>query len=275
MKFRFLLAFLSVIFFLPAIGQNDQDTALKKACLAQVQHKNWNNAIEDCGKAAELGSPAAGAVLGRIYEKGLHGQKNLAQAANWYELAAQNGSKEAAYRLAELWLTPNTGLGYEPAKAAIYLEKAYHNGHTKSGLALAAMLRAGRDIPANYEAAFRIYQDLSKKSREAAYQSGKMLSAGQGIDKNPKKAFYYYKIAAQAGLIKAQRDLGLAYFEGAGHAQSLMDAYEWLDIAAFQGDMEAAAALRLVENEVDESVARKARSKARAWLCENKNMACR
>ncbi len=257
------------------MAQNPEDSLAKKLCLEQVQQKNWAYAIDDCTRAAKAGSAAAGAILGRIYEKGLHGAKDMDKAILWYEMAIENGSGEAAYRLAELWLTPNKGLGYEPTKAAIYLEKAYHNGHVKSGLALAAMLRAGRDIPANYEAAFRIYQDLAKKSREANYQSGKMLSAGQGTDKNLKKAFFYYQIAAKAGLVKAQRDLGLAYWAGEGHKPSLTEAYQWLDIAAFQGDREAAAALRLLENEIDEAIARKGRQKSRHWLCENKNKACR
>lgn len=269
MKIRFLFIFLGLFLFPLALAENTDSQNLKKTCLMQSQQKSWDKAIETCRKAAEAGSSAAAALLGRIYEKGLYQKPDLPQAQYWYEIAAEGGSKEAAYRLAELWLTPNTGLGYEPQKAAYYLEKAYHNGHVKAGLALAAMLRTGRDITTNYPAAFRIYQDLSSTSREANYQSGKMLMSGQGGKKDEKQAFKHYHIAAKAGHIAAQRDLGLAYFEGMGVEKSLFDAYKWLDIATFQGDMEAASALHILEETIAEEQAMAARKAARNWLCEN------
>ncbi len=275
MKFRFLFIFFNIFLFAPIWAQSLDTDIFKKACLKQVQQKNWDNAVQECHKAAQHGSKAAATILGRIFEKGLQGKIDLEKATHWYELAAQKGSKEAAYRLAELRLTPNSALGFNPKKAAPYLEKAYQNGHIKAGLLLASMLQAGQHIPTDHEAAFNIYQNLSSQSREANYQSGKMLMAGQGIEKDEEKAFQYYMIAAKAGLVKAQKDLGLAYFEGSAVQISLFDAYKWLDIASFQGDMEAASALHIIENEIDEDTAYQARKAARFWLCENKQMACK
>lgn len=245
---------------------NDQ---AKQDCLTQVQQKNWDKAIIECTAASEQGSAASAAILGRIYEKGLGDHKNLEKAAEWYDYAAHHNSANAAYRLAELWLTPDSGLGYEPEKAAIYLELAYQNGHVKAGLAFARMLRDGRYIPQNPAAAFRVYENLSTKSRMAAYQTGKMLMAGQGTDKDEKRAVKYYKVAANANLTDAQRDLGLAYWEGSGVEQSNEQAWKWLDIAAFKGDMEAAAKLNELGAQIADVTAQKGRKDARAWLAEN------
>ncbi|MFV0431020.1 MAG: tetratricopeptide repeat protein [Alphaproteobacteria bacterium] len=235
-------------------------------CLKQTQAKDWDKAIIECTTASEQGSGASAAILGRIYDKGLGGHKDIQKAATWYDIAAKNKNKDAAYRLAELWLTPDTGLGYEPATAATYFELAYHNGHTKAGLVLAKMLRDGRYIPQNVNAAFRIYEKLSKKSRLAAYQTGKMLMSGQGTQIDAQKATSYYIIAANADLVDAQRDLGIAYWEGSGIAQSNEKAWLWLDIAAFKGDMEAAAKLNEISGQIPEDTAKKARDKARAWV---------
>ncbi len=268
---RFLSIYLFFIFSFMAVANDSTDGEIaKKACLQQTEQQNWDKALIDCTKASEEDSAAAATILGRIYEKGLHGKADLKQARYWYEQATEGGSKNAAYRLAVLWLTPDKGLGFEPQKAAYYLEKAYENGHVKAGLALAALLRKGQHIPQNNAAAFRIYENLSTQSREANYQSGKMLMSGQGVEQNEQKAFQYYHIAASAGHRDAQRDLGLSYFEGLGVEKSLINAYKWLDIASFQGDMEAAGALRLVEESISEDEAASARKAARNWLCQNK-----
>lgn len=66
-----------------------------------------------------------------------------------------------------------------------------------------------------------------------------MYSVGQGIEVNETRAIFWLKSAAQKGLPKAQKTLGLVYLRGLGVNKDMAEAQRWFGYAAEQGDNEA------------------------------------
>ena len=66
-----------------------------------------------------------------------------------------------------------------------------------------------------------------------------MFENGNGVDKNPKKAFKWYQQAAKKGNVLAQSCLANLYEEGDGVDESPKKACSWYRLAAEQGDTDA------------------------------------
>ncbi len=58
-----------------------------------------------------------------------------------------------------------------------------------------------------------------------------------------KQAVYWYRLAAEQGVARAQYDLGLMYFEGKGVPQDYKQAVYWYRLAAEQGYADAQSSL--------------------------------
>ncbi len=86
---------------------------------------------------------------------------------------------------------------------------------------------------------------------------------GQGVEKDPAKAFAYFKAAAERGFPEAQYNLGICYFNGSGVAKDKKQAVRWCNAAARQG-MLAAQAL-MVRSYVSGTGVEKSPSRALAW----------
>jgi len=63
-----------------------------------------------------------------------------------------------------------------------------------------------------------------------------MYDHGQGVEKDKKKAFEWFKKAAQQNHAIAQRILGVMYDHGQGVEQDKKKAFEWFEKAAIQND---------------------------------------
>ena len=62
-----------------------------------------------------------------------------------------------------------------------------------------------------------------------------MYYSGEGVVKNYKEAFKWYKKAAMQGYAPAQHNLGAMYDKGKGVAKNYKEALTWFKKAAAQG----------------------------------------
>jgi|GEM_PF-3800275 len=85
----------------------------------------------------------------------------------------------------------------------------------------------------------KLLQRAESGEAEAQNKLGTLYYNGQGIAKDLKKAFEWYKKAALQGLSNAQYNLGAMYFDGEGTPQDKTKALEWLEKAAAQGVTES------------------------------------
>ncbi|MBR0672375.1 tetratricopeptide repeat protein [Neoroseomonas soli] len=92
--------------------------------------------------AANLGDPDAQMMVaaGHLYRP--DGGRDAAAALPWLHRAAQQGNKEAQYRLARL-LEAGEGTRREPAWAAVWFQRAAERGHPEAQYALALMQIVG------------------------------------------------------------------------------------------------------------------------------------
>jgi len=147
---------------------------------------------------AEAGDPVSQNRLGTWYEHGTYMKADLAQAAVWYRLAAQNGNAFAQNNLGVLYAR-GVGVPLDKKEAAYWYAKAAEQGHHWAQANLAWI-----------------------------YQYG---TAGEpDID----KALYWLTKAAEGGLAAAQMRLGVLAMQRAASDTERSAAAAWLARAAAQ-----------------------------------------
>ena len=67
---------------------------------------------------------------------------------------------------------------------------------------------------------------------------------------NFEKAYKWYKLASQNGLIKSQKMLAFLYHRGWGVDKDIIKAYMWLNISAAQGDLNSKNLRDEIQNEI-------------------------
>ena len=116
-----------------------------------------------------------------------------------------------------------------------------------------------------FTTALQLFTDLANRGMaEAQINLGMMFESGQGVLQNFDEAIKWYQLAASQGLIKAQEKLnllvskaaaaqvnfglGVAFENGQGVPQDIMEAIRWYQLAADQGLIKAQEKLNLLLN---------------------------
>ncbi len=114
--------------------------------------------------------------------------------------------------------------------------------------ALALLLIAGVQCPADWEAGKRAYEDgdyasaakelaplAEKGNAEAQALLGLMYALGRGFPRDSGRAFRWYKAAADQGNADGEFHLGVMYLYGAGAHKDTAQGLKWLKLSADQG----------------------------------------
>ena len=184
---------------------------------------------ESLAKAAEAGDPVALFEIGARYTEGRGVAVDMAEAANWYKLAADRGSVPAQYRLGNLFEKGN-GVARDLDKALAYYSQAADAGNASAMHNLAVLNASGAKGEPDYAAA---------------------------VD--------WFKKAAELGVSDSQFNLAILYARGNGTAQNLVDSYKWFAIAAKGGDQDAAQKRDEVAKAMRKEQLETARSAAESW----------
>ena len=116
-----------------------------------------------------------------------------------------------------------------------------------------------------FTTALQLFTDLANRGMaEAQINLGMMFESGQGVLQNFDEAIKWYQLAASQGLTKAQEKLnllvskaaaaqvnfglGVAFENGQGVPQDIMEAIRWYQLAADQGLIKAQEKLNLLLN---------------------------
>ena len=201
-------------------------------------------------KAAEQGNAEARRRLGLLYEKGRGVRQDAAQAAVWYRKAAAQGDAEALYRLGRLHAA-GQGVPQDKDQATSLYLQAARQGHYPAQRALAYVYAAGGEHTRNREKE-RFWHDkataeLTRRAQagdeEAQFHLGLTYESGDGVERFPPTAAYWFTKAAMQGNAKAQQCLGSIYRRGDGVRRDAYKALFWYRKAAEQGSVTAQVAL--------------------------------
>jgi len=180
-------------------------------------------------EAAADGDPSAAVEVAARYAEGRLVPRDLAKAAQWYELAAEQDVAVAQYRLASLY-ERGQGVAKNPSVAADWYRRAAEQGNTGAMHNLAVMMSAGVEgVPNRAEAA------------------------------------EWFRAAADRGVEDSQYNLGVIYARGLGQDRNFVESYKWFALAAASGDREAGAHRDEIGSALSIDERANARAAADAW----------
>ncbi|MDO9710179.1 tetratricopeptide repeat protein [Paracraurococcus lichenis] len=191
--------------------------------------------------AAAGGDARAAYLLGQVEEFGLGGRpRRPAEAAAWYDRAAEAGNPWAQFRLANL-LAEGRGARRDPARATALTAQAAGAGHPLAAYNLGMMALRGQGVPRDPNEAAR-WLTLAAEGGvvEAQYTLGTLYLRGDGVPLRLYEGLTWMRQAAQGGYPPAQKAVGRIYMTGLDTmGQDLQEARTWLGLAAGRGDREA------------------------------------
>lgn len=133
--------------------------------------------------------------------------------------------------------------------------KAEH-GDAEAQFSLGLKYSSGHADAHGFAEAVRWYRKAAEQNHSRAqFNLGIMFAQGQGVVKDDAAALIWIRKAAENGEVGAQHDLGIRYqrsslryskMEKMDAADSRIEAYKWLHLAAVQGDKGSAAACEQV-----------------------------
>jgi TPR repeat protein len=197
--------------------------------------------------AAEAGFPQGSFGMGEAFRL----QGNYPEAAAGYEQAAVAGFAEA-----DFWLgcmaSQALGQPRDEAKAAGHFVKAAEGGHLLSQAIAADLLRRGAGVAADPEAAAKWEKATDELTNaDLVATIGSVYLEGRLVQRDFPRALRYFRIAAAQGQPVAQRWAGALLASGEAGERNLQEAYQWLWLAARNGQTEAEPAFKAVLQAMD------------------------
>lgn len=239
----FLTGLLAASLVLSIADANAQTSKLAptfKEAAALYSDDNYPAAYEVAVPLATKGDVKAQIMLGEMYELGRGRQIDMANALQWYEMAAAQDHTGAMFRIGMLNLTGQAGSA-DPAKARKWLSKAAAADHMKANNELGLIYYQGNGVLADPVLAARhIRKAADAGLAQAQYNLGLLYVNGDGVDKNLTTASIWFQKAAVQGLPEAALDYGLMVYGGdAGLRKDYKIGAQWLLVAANAGNPDA------------------------------------
>lgn len=225
---------------------------------------------------SDAGDNDARHFLGFNLLKGICTKKDVAAGIRLLEQAHAQGHRRAAVQLASCYyygegvarsydtafrlLRENQTASNKKAQFLLGLCHYWGNGTTQNyDLAFPCFKRAaelghgtakdylgdcysmGRGTEVNAAEAAKWYHDAADnhKNENAAHSLAFLYYNGQGVEQNKKTAYDYWMIAAEGGIIQAQRLISEEYMRGEYLEEDNEKGRIWMEKAAEQGDVEA------------------------------------
>jgi len=200
---------------------------------------NKNKDEKEIIKNANNGIAADQNRLGVMYEDGKYVKKDLQQAVNWYEKAAEQNNAWGLYNLGEFYYSGKY-FNQDYTMARELYEKAAKQNHSEAQNKLGIMYNNGYGIDRDDVEALKWF----KKAADNGFHWGisnlaSMYYNGEGTEKNYQKAYELYKKASEQHNEVAIVKLAKMYLLGEGVAKNFEYAKELLSDLYKKGDEDA------------------------------------
>lgn len=182
--------------------------------------------------------------LAEMFRRGLGTETNPAEARKWYERAAEQNHAGANYALGKAYFAGEFG-PRDPAAAASYLRRAADRGHADAKYILATMYETGNGVAPDIQQAAKLMRPAAEAGNSAAqFAFARMLHDGAGVPQDFAESQRWLILSAEHNYAPAQTALARLYTTGTpgpdGINVDYATAYLWANLAAAQGDKDAA-----------------------------------
>src|SRR3989344_342915 len=176
-------------------------------------------------KSADGKNARAQYRLGWHYLTGTHWPKDIVQARRYFTLAAKEGLAQTLNSIGVLYFH-GIGVPLNRTEAVKWFENARKKDDKLAKCNLAMCTLFGDGLDADYDAAFRAFEELSGTA-ESWYGLALCYSLGRGTPQNLVEAFRYFQQAADYGSQDAMFELSKCYRFGWGTERDLTKAEYW------------------------------------------------
>ena len=196
-------------------------------------------------KALEIGFLDADVDLALAYEEGYGGlEESLEKAFEHFTKAAHHEISYAQYKLGSYYAYGILGT-VDWKEGKIWFEKSVQNGSALAALALGDYYLYDFNGENNYDEAITYYE-FAEQQGFVSEGIGVCYEYALGVEKDDKKAFQYYTLAAERGYDSAVFRLGLSYYYGIGTTPDRIEAFYYLKQVADRGNNDAATYVGLM-----------------------------
>jgi len=212
-----------------------------------------SKALQMLNQTASAGDVASQELLARAYLTGRGGSANLNMAARWFQQAAEQGSPSAKTALALLIKAGNAEDADQ--KATQLLSEAAEAGDPRAQYILykktVSELKPGQPLPK--KALGHLQAAAKGQVPQAQYELGERLMSGNGVKQDGAAAYQLFKLAGAKGHVQSLRMMGQMFREGGTLTQDPDKALALLELAANNGDAEAALEAGLLLKDSDDA----------------------
>lgn len=154
----------------------------------------------------QQGDPEAQARLGEAYLNGNFGiAQDCAQALALLQQAHRAGDKKSARYLGVIY-ERGLGVAQDYAQAAAYYQQANQNNDITGQYRLAKLYEQGLGVPRDFARARALYLKHTARQDHITAPSfqalGDLYRYGLGVNKNPREAQKWYRLAKQSAAVK-------------------------------------------------------------------------
>jgi TPR repeat protein len=189
---------------------------------------------------AKAGEAPAQTLVAEILSRGLGVKRDEAEAAKWYQLAAEQGIPEAQFQYA-LMLIDGRFVEKDKKQAFALMQAAAEAGNALAQFNYAQLLTQREPGPRGIEQALPYYEKAANAELpDAQYAMSQILANGVGGRKpNDVEARKWLVRAARQNFDTAQLDLGSWLISGRGGERDVRSGFAWLKRAAEGGNVAA------------------------------------
>lgn len=202
-----------------------------------IVNKNKNE--KEIIKNAKNGIAADQNRLGVMYENGRYVKKDLHQAVNWYEKAAEQNNAWGLYNLGECYYSGKY-FNQDYIMARELYEKAAKQNHSEAQNKLGIIYNNGYGIDMDEVEALKWFEKAANNGFHWAQSNlANMYYNGEGTEKNYQKAYELYKKASEQNNEVAMVKLAKMYLLGQGVSENFEYAKELLSNLYKKGNEDA------------------------------------
>lgn len=217
--------------------------------------------------SAEAGHAEAQKSLGLLYATGRGVREDTTEAAKWLGRAASEGNSSASLVSGLLALSQEHQVKSTPAASisGAPVSRAATEGHS---LLYKQLMNRGSGTVTNASSPAAELQTVLDP--QAQFEKGLRYASGEGVEQSSTESAKWYRLAADAGHVEAQKRLGFLYATGKGVDQDYAEAEKWFRKAAENGAIGAALTKALRPAQVSDAEKLSAASEPDKYAVESR-----